>query len=202
MAGPAGLPLRREKLAARPGRRPPPLAAWSAKGSSAAAAPWRRAATPRRRRRPPPPPPGRGATRAIDLPEQPHDEARCMESDAKIMMGDGEGKRVGKGSNAFIKQLYQHCLLARPLHRGGARLRSARRAHHLVFAPSNSMTSAARIFWLQHISCRASAWCSLSQRTVLRRRTRNSAQWALKSEQPRAKSNWGFSTHLPPQFQR
>ena len=24
------------------------------------------------------------------------------------------------------------------------------------------------------------------------------ASWALKSEQPRAKSNWGFRTHLPP----
>ena len=50
------------------------------------------------------------------------------------MMGDGQGWRVGKGSNAFIKELYKLCLLAPPVLRGRARLRSARRAHHFVFA--------------------------------------------------------------------
>ena len=49
-------------------------------------------------------------------------------------MGDGQGWRVGKGSNAFIKELYKLCLLAPPVLRGRARLRSARRAHHFVFA--------------------------------------------------------------------
>ena len=58
---------------------------------------------------------------------------------------------MGKGSDAFVKELYQLCLLAPPVFRGRARLRSARRAHHSVFAPFNSKTSAALFLIAAHL---------------------------------------------------